>query len=123
MCSISVLATLSGPGARVKSIPALAGVRPSRVDPGATLDAENARSLCRTFPLEGMKMDDSKRTAERNAGASLPPDLGGGGGVVPVPVDLDPGTVPGKPEPEDEWKIPAWPEDELEAGAKAGGAA
>jgi hypothetical protein len=55
-------------------------------------------------------MADPRRTAVRNAGAFLPPDLGGGG-PIPVPANaLNVG--PGEPGPEDEWKIPAWPEDE-----------
>ena len=89
-------------------------------DPGATVIVENARGSCRTFSLEGLDMGDSRRTAERNAGAFLSPDLGSGGGIVPVPMDLAPGTGPGKPGPEDEWVMPVGPEEEPGAGAKAG---
>jgi len=65
-------------------------------------------------------MGDSRRTAERNAGAFLPPDLGGGGGMIPVPVNsMTAGTGPGEPGPEDEWKIPAWPADETEPAGEA----
>ena len=63
-------------------------------------------------------MGDPRRTAVRNAGAFLPPDLGGGGGMVPVPTNaLNVG--PGEPGPEDEWKIPAWPEDEVKPAEEA----
>ena len=62
-------------------------------------------------------MGDSRRTAERNAGAFLSPDLGSGGGIVPVPMDLAPGTGPGKPGPEDEWVMPVGPEEEPGVGA------
>jgi len=57
-------------------------------------------------------MGDTKRTAQGNAGAFLTPDMGGGGGMIAVPMDpLQVG--PGKPGPGDEWKIPARPEDEV----------
>ncbi|MGD0121924.1 MAG: hypothetical protein ABSC46_05110 [Candidatus Limnocylindrales bacterium] len=60
-------------------------------------------------------MGDERRTAERNAGAFLGPDLGGGGGMIAVPVNsMSAGTGPGEPGPEDEWKIPGRPEDEVE---------
>jgi hypothetical protein len=65
-------------------------------------------------------MGDSRRTAERNAGAFLSPDLGGGGGIIPVPMDLAPGMGPGKPGPEDEWVVPIWPDDEAHDGSTAG---
>jgi hypothetical protein len=65
-------------------------------------------------------MGDSRRTAERNVGAFLSPDLGSGGGIVPVPMDLAPGTGPGKPGPEDDWVIPVWPDGEIDNDAKAG---
>ncbi len=65
-------------------------------------------------------MGDPRRTAERNAGAFLSPDLGSGGGIVPVPMDLAPGTGPGKPGPEDEWVIPVWPDDETGVVAEPG---
>lgn len=63
-------------------------------------------------------MGDSKRTAVRNAGAFLTPDMGGGGGLVAVPANaLNVG--PGEPGPDDEWKIPAWPEDETRPAVEA----
>jgi len=64
-------------------------------------------------------MGDPKPTAERNAGAFLGPDRGGGGGLIPVPMNLAPGTGPGEPGPEDEWKIPAWPDDEVKPAEEA----
>ena len=56
-------------------------------------------------------MSDPKRTAERNAGAFLSPtDISGG--MIPTPMNsLTVG--PGQPGPEDEWKIPLGPIDEL----------
>jgi hypothetical protein len=55
-------------------------------------------------------MSDKPRVAVRNAGAFLTPDLGGGVGLIPVPMNaLSVG--PGKPGPEDEWKMPADPAD------------
>jgi hypothetical protein len=56
-------------------------------------------------------MGDPKRTAEGNAGAFLGPDMGGGGGMIPVPMNvLSSGA--GEPGPEDEWKIPSPAEGE-----------
>jgi hypothetical protein len=53
-------------------------------------------------------MGDSKRTAERNAGAFLGPDL-----MVPIPVNSETeGTGRGEPGPEDEWTIPALPDEQ-----------
>ena len=50
-------------------------------------------------------MSDPRRNVQRNAGAFLSPDMGGGGGMIPVPVNsMSAGT--GEPGPEDEWKIP-----------------
>jgi hypothetical protein len=63
-------------------------------------------------------MSDPRRTAERNAGAFLGPDLGGGGGIIPVPVNSM-SSGPGEPGPEDEWKIPEWPEDEAKPAEEA----
>ena len=55
-------------------------------------------------------MSDKPRVAVRNAGAFLTPDLGGGVGLIPVPMNaLSVG--PGKPGPEDEWNIPPDPAD------------
>ena len=55
-------------------------------------------------------MSDKPRAAVRNAGAFLTPDMGGGVGMIPVPVNaLNVG--PGKPGPEDEWNMPADPAD------------
>ena len=63
-------------------------------------------------------MGDPRRTAERNAGAFLSPDLGNGGGMIPVPVNaMSVGT--GEPGPEDEWKMPALPEDEVKPAEEA----
>jgi hypothetical protein len=65
-------------------------------------------------------MGDQRRTAVRNAGAFLGPDMGGGGGIIPMPVNsMSAGTGPGEPGPEDEWKIPAWPEDAVEPAGVA----
>jgi hypothetical protein len=55
-------------------------------------------------------MSDKPREAVRNAGAFLTPDMGGGVGMIPVPVNaLNVG--PGEPGPEDEWNMPADPAD------------
>jgi hypothetical protein len=60
-------------------------------------------------------MSEPRRTAERNAGAFLGPDM-----LVPAPMNADTaGSGPGEPGPEDEWKIPAWRDDEAEDKAGA----
>jgi hypothetical protein len=59
-------------------------------------------------------MSDKRPVAVRNAGAFLGPDMGGGGGIVPAPTNaLNVG--PGVPGPEDEWKIPVGPIDDIPA--------
>ena len=62
-------------------------------------------------------MGDQRRTAERNAGAFLGLD-GSGGGPIPTPVNAI-NLGPGEPGPGDEWKIPAWPEDEVKRAEEA----
>jgi hypothetical protein len=58
--------------------------------------------------VEDVSMSEPKRTAEPNVGAFLG-DVGVG--LVPMPTNtLHVG--PGDPGPEDEWKIPAQPDDE-----------
>jgi hypothetical protein len=60
-------------------------------------------------------MGNKRRTAERNAGAFLGPDM-----LIPIPVNSSTeGTGPGEPGPEDEWKIPAWPDDDVKPSGKA----
>jgi hypothetical protein len=55
-------------------------------------------------------MSDKPRVAVRNAGAFLTPDMGGGVGMIPVPMNaLNVG--PGQPGPEDEWNMPPDPAD------------
>ena len=48
-----------------------------------------------------------KRRAERNAGAFLTPDLGGGGGMIPVPMRTLSDDYSDEPEPEDSDRAPA----------------
>jgi hypothetical protein len=63
-------------------------------------------------------MSDERRTAVRNAGAFLSPDMGGGGGMIPAPTNsLNVG--PGEPGPEDDWRLPMGPIDEVVADAEA----
>ncbi len=83
------------------------------VDPGATVIVKNPAADGCGFFAEGTQVSDERRTAQRNAGAFLPPDLGGGGGMIPVPVNAE-SLGPGKPGLEDEWKIPAGPEADAE---------
>jgi hypothetical protein len=94
---------------------ALAGrLQSSNVDPGATVNLKNPRGRrLRDSSGEGTEMDDERRTAVKNAGAFLSPDLGGGGGMIPVPVNSM-SSGPGEPGPEDEWKMPALPDDGAE---------
>ena len=47
-----------------------------------------------------------KRRAERNAGAFLTPDLGGGGGMIPVPMRTLSDDYSDVPEPEDSDRVP-----------------
>jgi hypothetical protein len=47
-----------------------------------------------------------KRRAERNAGAFLAPDLGGGGGMIPVPMRTLSDDYSDVPEPEDSDRVP-----------------
>ena len=63
-------------------------------------------------------MGDPRRTSERNAGAFLDPGSAGGGGMIPVPVNTE-NLGPDKAGPEDEWKIPAWPDDEVKPAEEA----
>ena len=63
-------------------------------------------------------MSDKPRVAVRNAGAFLAPDMGGGGGLIGAPMNsLSVG--PGEPGPEDEWKMPLGPVDEIVAEDEA----
>jgi hypothetical protein len=63
-------------------------------------------------------MSDKPRAAVQNAGAFLTPDMGGGVGLIPVPMNaLNVG--PGEPGPEDEWKMPLGPLDEIVAEDEA----
>jgi hypothetical protein len=60
------------------------------------------------IPVEDVSMSDRKRVAEGNAGAFLGPDM-----LVPAPMNaLNDG--PGRPGPEDDWKMPPPPLDEIE---------
>ena len=55
-------------------------------------------------------MSEPRRTATRNAGAFLGPDM-----LIPSPMNVDAsGSVPGEPGPEDEWVIPTGREDATE---------
>jgi hypothetical protein len=94
-------------------------------DLGANVVLENAdgQNVC---PLwwRHVSMSDERRTAVRNAGVFLTPDMGGagggggGGGMIPVPTNaLNVG--PGEPGPEDEWRLPMGPIDEVVAEAEA----
>ena len=47
-----------------------------------------------------------KRRAERNAGAFLTPDLGGGGGMIPAPMRTLSDDYSDEPEPEDSDRVP-----------------
>ncbi len=47
-----------------------------------------------------------KRRAERNAGAFLTPDMGGGGGMIPVPMRTLSDDYSDVPEPEDSDRVP-----------------
>ena len=47
-----------------------------------------------------------KRRAERNAGAFLTPDPGGGGGMIPVPMRTLSDEYSDVPEPEDSDRVP-----------------
>jgi len=47
-----------------------------------------------------------KRRAERHAGAFLTPDLGGGGGMIPVPMRTLSDDYSDVPEPEDSDRVP-----------------
>ena len=63
-------------------------------------------------------MSDKRRTAVRNAGAFLGPDMGGGVGLIALPMNaLSVGL--GEPGPEDEWKMPLGPTDEIVAEEEA----
>lgn len=59
-------------------------------------------------------MSDPKRTAERNAGAFLGPDM-----MIPAPMNALNEDRPGLPDPEDGWKIPLGPIDEIDGNAGA----
>jgi hypothetical protein len=50
--------------------------------------------------------DATKRRVERNAGAFLTPDLGGGGGMIPVPMRTLSDDYSDEPEPEDSDRVP-----------------
>jgi hypothetical protein len=76
------------------------------------VNLKNPRGRWLRDPSEGTEMADDRRTAVKNAGAFLPPDMSGGG-MIPVPVNSM-SSGPGKPGPEDEWKMPALPDDEPE---------
>jgi hypothetical protein len=62
-------------------------------------------------------MGNERRIAEKNAGAFLGLD-GSGGGPIPTPVNAI-NLGPGEPGPEDEWKIPVGPIDEIVAQDEA----
>jgi hypothetical protein len=54
-------------------------------------------------------MSDSKRTAVTNAGAFMGPDM-----MIPAPMNAQSQKETGKSEPEDDWKLPMGPIDEIE---------
>ena len=59
-------------------------------------------------------MSDSRRTAESNAGAFMGPDM-----MIPAPINAELQKEPGKPEPEDDWKLPMAPIAEIEGHEEA----
>ena len=66
-----------------------------------------SRRLMTTGPSlpSGQKAGELKRRAERNAGAFLGPDLGGGG-PIPVPMRTLSDDYADVPEPEDSDRVP-----------------
>ena len=67
-----------------------------------------SRRLMTTGPSlpSGQKEGELKGRAERTAGAFLTPDLGGGGGMISVPMRMLSDDYPEVPEPEDSDRVP-----------------
>ena len=73
-------------------------------DPGGLRPSAVAASKGPWLPSR--KTGEMKRRAERNAGAFLTPDLGGGGGMIPVPMRTLSDDYSDEPEPEDSDRVP-----------------